>query len=31
MKDRYIPVYKAKCDTSIVAKYLDTVTVKTSS
>ena len=30
MKDHYISVYQARCATSIVAKYLDTVTVTTS-
>ena len=30
MNDHYILVYRARQDTSIVAKYLDTDTVKTS-
>ena len=31
MKDRYISVDKARYDTSIVAKYLDTITVNIST
>ena len=30
-KDHYISVYQARCDTSIVDRYFDTATVKTSS
>ena len=30
MKDHSISVYQARCDTSIVEKYLDNATVKTS-
>ena len=30
MKDHYISVYQARYSTSIVPKYLDTVTAKTS-
>ena len=31
LKGNYISVYQARCDTSVVSKYLDTATIKEKS